>query len=132
MLSAIHFIAERRIEQAMAEGTLADLSSWKNKPLPKDDMQHVPADLRMGYKILKNAGYVPEEVGIRKEIKRTEDLLAACTDEKRKYKQLKKLEYLKFKLEVRMGKTLQLDDRSEYNDKVVDAMSVNSTKRESA
>jgi len=129
MLSAIHFIAERRIEQAQADGTLADLSHWKNKPLPKDDMEHVPADLRMGYKILKNAGYVPEEVGLRKEIKKTEDLLAACTDEKNKYKQLKKLEYLRFKLEVRMGKTLQLDERSEYCEKVVGAMSVNSTEK---
>lgn len=123
MLTAIHFIAERRIEKAMAEGTMADLSHWKNKPLPKDDMEHVPSDLRMGYRILKNAGYVPEEVGLRKEISCAEELLRRCTDEQEKYKQLKKLEYLRFKLEVRMGKKLQLDDQSAYFDKVVDTLS---------
>ncbi len=124
MLTAIHFIAERRIEKAMAEGTLPDLSHWKGKPMPKDDMANVPVDLRMGYRILKNAGYVPEEVGLRKEIRQTEDLLRQCTDEKSKYKQLKKLEYLRFKLEFRMGKKLQLDDESSYYEKVVDSLTV--------
>ena len=124
MLTAIHFIAERRIAKALAEGTLPDLSHWKDKPMPKDDMANVPADLRMGYRILKNAGYVPEEVGLRKEIRQTEDLLSQCTDEKSKYKQLKKLEYLRFKLEFRMGKKLQLDDESSYYDKVVDSLTV--------
>lgn len=126
MLTAIHFIAERRIEKAMSDGTLPDLSHWKGKPLPKDDMENVPADLRMGYRILKNAGYVPEEVGLRKEIAKTEDLLRHCTDEKAKYKQIKKLNYLKFKLESRMGKTLQLDGDSEYYEKVVDRVAVRS------
>jgi hypothetical protein len=124
MLTAIHFIAERRIKKAMAEGTLPDLSHWKDKPMPKDDMANVPVDLRMGYRILKNAGYVPEEVGLRKEIRQTEDLLRQCTDEKSKYKQLKKLEYLRFKLEFRMGKKLQLDDESSYYEKVVDSLTV--------
>lgn len=125
MLTALHFIAERRIEKALAEGTFPDLSHWKGKPLPKDDMEHVPADLRMGYRILKNAGYVPEEVGLRKEIAKTEDLLRHCRDEKAKYKQLKKLNYLRFKLENRMGKKLRLDEESEYFEKIVDAVSVN-------
>ncbi len=124
MLTTLHFIAERRIEKAIQEGSLDDLSHWKNKPMPKDDMEHVPADLRMGYRLLKNAGYVPEEVGLRKEIQKTEDLLANCTDEKEKYKQLKKLEYLRFKLEFKMGKKLQLDESSTYYSKVVDRVSV--------
>ncbi len=126
MLTAIHFIAERRIEEAMEKGTLADLSHWKNKPLPKDDMEHVPADLRMGYRILKNAGYIPEEVSLQKEIHRTEDLLRLCNDEKTKYKQLKKLNYLRFKLETRLGKALNLDEESQYYEKVVDSMEVRS------
>ena len=62
MFSFIQAIAERKIQQAITEGTLPDLSHWKNKPLPPDDMAGVPADLRMAYRLLKNAGYVPEEV----------------------------------------------------------------------
>ncbi len=124
MLTSLHFIAEKRIEKAIADGTIDDLSHWKNKPMPKDDMENVPVDLRMGYKILKNAGYVPEEVALSKEIKRTEDLLKHCSDEKEKYKKMKKLEFLRFKLEFRMGKQLQLDDSSKYYEKVVDVVSV--------
>jgi hypothetical protein len=78
----------------------------------------------MGYRILKNAGYVPEEVGLRKEIRQTEDLLRHCTDEKTKYKQMKKLEYLRFKLEFRMGKKLRFDDQSDYYEKVVGSLTV--------
>lgn len=89
-------------------------------------MAHVPADLRMGYRLLKNAGYVPEEVSLRKEIAKTEDLLRHCRDEKSKYKQLKKLDYLRFKLETKTGKKLRLDEESEYFEKVVDTVSVNS------
>lgn len=31
--------------------------------------------------ILRNAGYVPEEVSLQKEIVRIEDILATCSDE---------------------------------------------------
>ncbi len=120
MLTALHKIAEQKIEQAMAEGRGADLSHWKNKPLPEDNMKNVPADLRMAYKILKNSGYIPEELALHKEIVRTEELLACAVDEKEKYKQLKKLNYLKFKLECRRGRPLYIDEDSPYYGKVVD------------
>ncbi|MGI6638056.1 MAG: DUF1992 domain-containing protein [Desulfobulbus sp.] len=72
MLGIIQTIAERKIQQAMEEGALPDLSHWKNKPLPQDDsLAKVPPDLRMAYKVLKNAGYIPEELALRKEILRT-------------------------------------------------------------
>ena len=124
MFTALHFIAEKRIEKAIQEGTMDDLSHWKNKPMPEDDMKGVPADLRMGYKILKNSGHVPEEVYLRNEIKQTEDLLRACHDEKEKYKKLKKLEFLRYKLEFKMGKKLQLDTSSNYYEKVVNKIPV--------
>ncbi|HDK43827.1 MAG TPA: DUF1992 domain-containing protein [Desulfobacteraceae bacterium] len=43
MLTALNLIAERKIRQAIEEGTMADLGHWKNKPLPEDDMGHVPS-----------------------------------------------------------------------------------------
>lgn len=124
MLTAIQIIAERKIEEYFRSENVPDLSHWKNKPLPVEDMTNVPADLRMAYKILKNAGYVPEEVALRKEIARTEDLLAHCQDEKVKYKQLKKLGYLQFKLECRMGRSLMLDSDSPYYARVVEKVDV--------
>ena len=104
MRTALHIIAERKIEDYFRKGGGPDLSHWQNKPLPVEDMSNVPADLRMAYKVLKNAGYVPEEVALQKEIARTEDLLAHCSDEKEKFKQLNKLSFLQFKLECQMGR----------------------------
>lgn len=124
MLTALHIIAERKIEEYLLSDRFPDLSHWKNKPLPVEDMSNVPPDLRIAYKILKNAGYVPEEVTLLREIARTEDLLAHCRDEKIKYKQLKKLNYLQFKLECRMGRKLVLDSDSPYYAKVVERVAV--------
>lgn len=109
----------------MKEGRMHDLSHWKNKPLPlDDDMANVPTDLRMAYRILRNAGYVPEELALQKEIVRIEDMLANCSDEKIKIKQMKKLEFLRFKLDTRMGKKLQVESDSPYYSKVVGKLSV--------
>ena len=124
MLTALHIIAERKIEEFFRKDGGPDLSHWKNKPLPVEDLSNVPPDLRMAYKVLKNAGYVPEEVALQKEITRTEDLLAHCRDETEKLKQLKKLNFLLFKLECRMGRTLRLESDSTYFDRVVDKVTV--------
>lgn len=123
MLSIIQTIAERKIQQAMAEGTLADLSHWKDKPLPPDNMANVPDDLRMAYRLLKNAGYVPEEVALHQEITHLEQLLETCTDEKEKVRQVKKIGCLKTKLECRMGRAIELGEEGPYYTRVVDRLS---------
>ena len=79
-MSIFEKIAERKIEQAMSRGEFDNLSC-KGKPLPPDDMAMVPEDLRMAYKILKNAGVVPEEIELQKSIINLNDLLNACADE---------------------------------------------------
>lgn len=123
MNSIIQTIAERKIQQALAEGTLADLSHWKDKPLPEDDMAAVPADLRMAYRLLKNAGYLPEEVALRQEITTLEQVLANCTEEREKIRQLKRISCLKTKLEARGGRALDLGEEGPYYDRVVDRLS---------
>lgn len=126
MIKALQIIAERKINEYFRKGGGSDLSHWRNKPMPVEDMSNVPADLRMAYKVLKNAGYIPEEIALQKEIARTEDLLAHCRDEKEKLKQLKKLSFLKVKLESRMGRRLRVESDSPYFDRVVDRIKVNS------
>lgn len=121
----LHRIAEQKIEKYLKEGRGHDLCHWKNKPLPlNDDMANVPSHLRMAYRILRNAGYVPEEVALQKEIVRIEDMLAHCSDEQVKIKQMKKLEFLRIKLDTKMGKKLQLASDSPYYNKVVENVSV--------
>jgi hypothetical protein len=92
-------IAERRILEAIGEGALDDLPG-AGQPLEFEDDSHVPEDLRVAYKILKNAGFVPKEVALRKEIIQAEDLLAGMEDTKAKYRQLKKLNFLVMKLNM--------------------------------
>lgn len=123
MLSIIQTIAERKIQQAITNGTIPDLSHWRNKPLPPDDLANVPEDLRMAYRLLKNGGYVPEEVTLQKEITRLEQLLPACADEREKIRQLRRISCLKTKLESRLGRPMDLGEETPYYNRVVDRLS---------
>jgi hypothetical protein len=74
-------IAERRIQEAMERGEFDDLPG-KGKPLDlEDDDPMVPGELRMAYRMLKNAGMLPPELELRKEILQLQDLLGAVHDE---------------------------------------------------
>jgi len=76
-------IAEKAISAAVARGELDNLPG-QGKPLMLDDDSGVPPELRAGYRILKNAGYLPPEITLRVEIRRVEELLvlAGCNTEK--------------------------------------------------
>jgi hypothetical protein len=54
-------IAERKILDAVSRGELDDLPG-AGQPLELDDDPLVPQELRLAYRILKNAGYVPPEI----------------------------------------------------------------------
>ncbi len=77
-------IAERKIREAMDRGEFDNLPG-KGRPIPHDDEALcVPEELRMGYKILKNAGFLPPELELRREILSLEDLIRVCKDEEEK------------------------------------------------
>lgn len=73
-------LAEERIRQAMKDGEFEDLQG-KGEHLQLEDLSMIPEELRMSYKILKNAGMIPEEMHLQKEMLKIEDLLACCHDE---------------------------------------------------
>jgi len=112
-------IAERRILEAIREGEFDNLPG-AGRPLRLEDDSNVPEDLRVAYKILKNAGYVPKEVALRKEIAQTEDLLNNMEDTKAKYRQLKKLNFLITRLNIvrKASASLEMDQR--YEKKLVE------------
>lgn len=76
-------IAEQRIREAIERGEFDNLP-LHGKPIKLDDLVGVPEHLRMGYKILKNAGVLPAEVQLKKEIVTLKNLLDACYDETEK------------------------------------------------
>ncbi len=112
-------IAEKRIEKAIRNGVFNDLPG-AGKPLELEDDSHVPEDLRIAYKILKNANFVPPEVSLRKEIAKAEDLLAGMEDTKAKYRQLKKLNFLIMKLNMIRQTPASLEKDQFYEQKLVE------------
>jgi hypothetical protein len=78
-MSIFASIAERRIQEAIQRGEFDNLT-LRGQPLPREDLSAVPEDLRMGYKILKNAGYLPEELQLHREMLTLKDLLSTCND----------------------------------------------------
>jgi len=114
-------IAEQRIQEAIERGELDDLPG-KGKPLEMDDDSRVPAELRLAYKVLKNAGYTPPELDARKELCQVEDMLAQAPDEKTRYQALKRLNYLTIKLGALRPHSAILDEHR-YSQQVLERLS---------
>ena len=112
-------IAERRIVEAIREGAFDNLPG-AGKPLKLEDDSHLPEDLRIVYKILKNAGFVPPEVALQKEIATVEDVLAGMEDTRVKYRQLKKLNFLITKLNMLRRTSIGLEKYQRYEKKLVE------------
>ena len=113
-------IAEERIRQAAENGDLNDLPG-QGKPLELEDTSRLPEDLRLAYKILKNAGYTPAELEAKKEIARIEDMLAGDLDEKLRYQAIKRLNFLAAKLGEANPRSSLLEDHA-YTGKLVELM----------
>lgn len=122
------WLAERLIEESMRRGEFDDLPG-KGKKIEFEDDSMVPEDLRMAYKILRNAGYIPPEMVEEKEIVSAMDLLEAATDEKQRYRQMQKLNFLVMKLNARRRRSVELEKNQLYYEKVVARTTVRSPKK---
>lgn len=80
---------EELIKEAMRNGEFDDLPG-KGKPLDLEAYFQSPEELRMGHSMLKNAGFVPEEVQLLKDIESIREELKSCADEGRR-RELNKL-----------------------------------------
>jgi hypothetical protein len=90
-------IAENRILEAIENGLFDNLQG-RGKPLKFEDDSYIPLELRMAYKILKNADCLPPELELRKEIVQLQDLVANLPDEAEKLTQMRRLNFLVMKL----------------------------------
>ena len=116
-------VAEQRIREACERGEF-DRLPGAGKPLELEDDSHIPEDLRMAYKLLKNAGYVPEEVLDRKEAQSIVEALESCEDEQEKVRQMKKLDVVFARIKARRPNAPILGDKSPYYARVVSRVSV--------
>jgi len=118
-----HLIAEKRIKEAMQQGQFDNLPG-KGKPLVFEDDSMIPEDLRMAYKILKNAGFIPPELQTEKEIKQAVDLLENLDDEKQRYRQVTKLNVMITKMNMMRKRPINLEANQVYYKKIVERVKV--------
>lgn len=99
MIPGFEAIVEERIKAAQKQGRFDNLEG-KGKPLLFED-SHVPNDLRLAHKILKNAGFLPPEVEIRKQITHIRELMDQAGETSADQAKLhKRLNYLMAKLDA--------------------------------
>lgn len=89
----LDLIAERRIRDAQERGEFNDLPGT-GAPLDLDDDALVPEDLRVAHRILKNAGLLPPELEVHREIREIEGLLLQVDDASGRARLLSRINYL--------------------------------------
>ena len=119
MFTGFEKIVEERILKAQKRGMFDNLSGT-GKPLPRDVIgDTVSEDLRLSYRILKNADCLPPEVEVKKEIRSTEDMLSGMKETKARYRILKKLNYLILKLNTMRNGSAALEMPQYYAERLV-------------
>ena len=116
-------VVEERISEAIRQGAFDGLPG-AGKPLALDDDRMVPEDLRMAYRILKNAGFVPPELETRKETVDLRRLIAAgIEDDAERRRALTRLALIETALEAR-GRTFSspLPRASSYYGRIVERL----------
>jgi hypothetical protein len=114
-------IAERKICEAMEEGLFENLPG-KGKPLDFEDETWLPEDLRVAYRVLKNAGHIPREIELRKEIINLKGLIDNIDDNKERLKKVRELNFKIMNLNMMRKRPLNLEGFPEYENKIMQKM----------
>lgn len=122
-MNILEELAERAIQEAQKRGEFEGLSG-QGQPLPEESDPFMPETLRMAYKMLKNAGYVPEEIQAQREIRSLIECLEQETDESRKMRQIQKVQLFIAKTKIQHGNLLQ-EENEKYFQKVVARVTLN-------
>lgn len=105
-------LCEQRIGDAMRRGEF-DALPGAGRPLELDEDPLVPEDMRMANRILKNAGFAPAEVGLRREIADLQNQLALLGEEARSLA-VRRLNLLMMRLSLARGQAVNLTLEDQY------------------
>lgn len=75
----IQKLVEEKIKEAMEKGEFDNLPG-KGKPVDLSEYFKTPEDLRIAYDLLKNAGIIPQEITLKKEIEELKKQRDAALD----------------------------------------------------
>jgi hypothetical protein len=110
-------IAEQRIREAMEKGEFDNLKGM-GKPLDLTDESWIPEDLRMAYRILKNAGCLPAELELRKEVMNLRELINTIDNDQERIRKIRELNFKLLKLNELRKRPIHLENYPEYEDKI--------------
>ncbi len=110
-------IAEERIREAIQRGEFENLPN-SGRPLSLDDDHFVPDDLRVAYRVLKNAGYIPPELALRKEISSLRELIDTLDDDGERLRRIRELDFRILKLNMMRKRPFSLSAVPEYEDAI--------------
>ena len=119
MFTGFEKIVEERIRKAQRKGVFENLAG-SGQPLSFEEDRHIAEELRLSYKILKNADCLPPEVELKKEIQHTEDLLRGMEETAEKYRTLKKLNFLIMKLNAMRSTSIDFELPQQYSASLVE------------
>ena len=92
----------------------------QGEPLNLEDDSNIPEDLRLAYRILRNADCIPPELELKKEIRQMEDMLENIPDEREKYLQIKKINYKIMQLNMMGHKSPLFEEKQIYYKKLIE------------
>lgn len=112
-------LSEDKIKQAIKDGEFNQLPGM-GKPLELEDLSHIPPELRISYKMLKNANMLDEDIELKKAIHTLEQLIAQCPDEMEKEKLQVQLNEKAFQLDKVLKKRNTFSSRASafYKDQI--------------
>ncbi|MGD9975314.1 MAG: DnaJ family domain-containing protein [Desulfatirhabdiaceae bacterium] len=126
MITGFEDIVEKRILNAIRNGEFDNLPGV-GEPIVIEDDSHIPEDLRLSHKILKNAGCLPPEIELKKEIYQTQDLLQGLEGTTEKYRVLKRLNFLIMKLNDMRKTNISMEMPQQYADLLAERLCSKST-----
>ncbi|WP_240468741.1 DnaJ family domain-containing protein [Gracilibacillus sp. YIM 98692] len=96
-------LAEEKIKKAIEDGDFDHLEG-NGKPQKLEDLSRVPEDMRMSYHMMKNSGYLPEEVKLNKQMINIKDMIRACESDEKKQSLEKRLTEKELELKMVLEK----------------------------
>jgi hypothetical protein len=111
-------LAEETIEAAMRRGEF-DALEGAGQPLVLEDDGLVPEELRVAYRLLRNAGCLPPEQQLRNEISDIEDLLGRVDSDADEDRLRRRLWLLRTRLAVGGREISLLLDEAAYRDRLL-------------
>jgi Domain of unknown function (DUF1992) len=92
---------DKVIRNAIERGEFGNLKG-KGKPLDLNDYFNTPEDIRLGYTLLKNAGYIPDEVQLLNQISEIKRKISEEKNEPKLKVLRKQLRDVQLKYDLRM------------------------------